>query len=172
MESDAAGSDGSADVDRDGKGATIIGRLRSKLMTHTFESLKIRDFRVLWFGFMGSWTGMQFQQVARGYLAYRLTGSAFAIGLVTLAMGLPRIVLSPIGGYLADRFKKRDVIIWTSLPMTALSGVTGVLYLDHQLTVTWLVVLGFLQGIAFYCVLTLVVARLMAREAKGGQGFQ
>ncbi len=149
MESDAAGSDGSADVDRDRKGATITGRLRSKLMTHTFESLKIRDFRVLWFGFMGSWTGMQFQQVARGYLAYRLTGSAFAIGLVTLAMGLPRIVLSPIGGYLADRFKKRDVLIWTSLPMTALSGATGVLYLDHQLTVTWLVVIGFLQGVAF-----------------------
>lgn len=145
----AAESDNSCEIPNQKRNATFVRKLRSKLVTNTFESMKIRDFRVLWFGFIGSWTGMQFQQVARGYLAYRLTGSAFAIGLVTLAIGLPRIILSPIGGYLADRFKKRDVIIWTSLPMTALSGITGVLYLDHQLTVAWLVVLGFLQGIAF-----------------------
>ncbi|TAN30107.1 MAG: MFS transporter [Actinomycetota bacterium] len=152
---------GQADPDRTSPGAEInsaengssepslVSRLRSKAMSNTFESLKIRDFRVLWFGFMGSWTGMQFQQVARGFLAYRLTGSAFAIGIVTLATGLPRIILSPIGGYLADRFKKRDVIVWTSLPMAALSLATGVLYVDHLLTITWLVILGFLQGICF-----------------------
>ncbi len=127
----------------------FLANVRAKAMSNTFESLKIRDFRVLWFGFMGSWTGMQFQQVARGYLAYRMTGSAFAIGIVTLATGLPRIVLSPIGGYLADRFKKRDVIIWTSLPMTLLSLLTGFLYVEHQLTIAWLVILGFLQGICF-----------------------
>ena len=135
--------------DNGSSSSSLVSRLRSKAMSNTFESLKIRDFRVLWFGFMGSWTGMQFQQVARGYLAYRLTGSAFAIGIVTLATGLPRIILSPIGGYLADRFKKRDVIVWTSLPMAGLSLATGVLYVDHLLTITWLVILGFLQGICF-----------------------
>ncbi len=128
---------------------SAITRFRSKAMSNTFESLKIRDFRVLWFGFMGSWTGMQFQQVARGYLAYRMTGSAFAIGIVTLATGLPRIVLSPIGGFLADRFKKRDVIVWTSVPMTLLSLITGILYVGHSLTIDWLVILGFFQGICF-----------------------
>ena len=128
---------------------SAITRFRSKAMANTFESLKIRDFRVLWFGFMGSWTGMQFQQVARGYLAYRMTGSAFAIGIVTLATGLPRIVLSPIGGFLADRFKKRDVIVWTSVPMTLLSVITGILYVGHSLTIDWLVILGFFQGICF-----------------------
>lgn len=129
--------------------AGIRSRFRSKLMSSTFESMKIRDFRVLWFGFLGSWTGMQFQQVARGYLAYKLTGSAFAIGLVTLAMGLPRIILSPLGGYLADRFNKRDVIVWTSFPMTLLSLLTGGLYIFGDLTVTWLVVFGFVQGVTF-----------------------
>jgi len=144
-----ASSDPSTGVPNSSPRKSPISRLRSKAMSNTFESLKIRDFRVLWFGFMGSWTGMQFQQVARGYLAYRMTGSAFAIGIVTLATGLPRIVLSPIGGYLADRFSKRDVIVWTSVPMTLLSLITGLLYAGHSLTIDWMVVLGFFQGICF-----------------------
>lgn len=115
----------------------------------TFESLKIRDFRVLWYGFLGSWTGMQFQQVARGYLAYKLTGSAFAIGVVTLAIGLPRVVLSPVGGWLADRFDKRSVLVWASMAMAALSVLTAALYVVGALTITVLVVLGLLQGVAF-----------------------
>ena len=122
---------------------------RHRLRDTTFESLQIRDFRVLWTGFMGSWTGMQLQQVARGYLAYKLTGSAFAIGMVTLAMGLPRIFLSPIGGWLADRFAKRDVITWTSSAMSLLSLTTAVIYMFGDLSIAWLVVLGFLQGVAF-----------------------
>lgn len=92
---------------------------------------------------------MQFQQVARGYLAYRLTGSAFAIGLVTLAMGLPRIALSPVGGYLADRFKKRNVIVIMTSAMAFLSTVTALMYLNGLLSITLLVVLGFFQGITF-----------------------
>lgn len=115
----------------------------------TLESLGIRDFRVLWMGFMGSWTGMQFQQVARGYLAYELTGSAFAIGVVTLAMGLPRIVLSPVGGWAADRYPKQTVVVAGSIWMSLLSVATALLYIAGQLTIEWLVVIGLLQGTAF-----------------------
>lgn len=122
---------------------------RSLLGARTFESLKLRDFRVLWFGFMGSWMGMQFLQVARGYLAYRLTGSALAIGLVTLANGLPRIVLSPVGGWLADRFEKRSVVTWSSAAIAVFSIATGVLYLVGDLNITMLVVIGLGQGVAF-----------------------
>lgn len=121
----------------------------NRLRTTTFESLANRDFRVLWLGFIGSWTGNQFQQVARGYLAYKLTGSALAIGVVTLAMGLPRVVLSPIGGWLADRYNKRTVVICTSIAMTLLSALTGSLYLAGDLDFTALVALGLAQGVAF-----------------------
>lgn len=124
-------------------------RRRHSFRETTLESLNIRDFRVLWFGFMGSWFGMQFQQVARGYLAYELTGSAFAIGIVTLAMGLPRIVLSPVGGWLADRYPKQDVATYGSAFMSVLAAATAVLYIAGLLSIAWLVVIGLLQGIAF-----------------------
>lgn len=115
----------------------------------TFESLQFRDFRILWWGFMGSWFAMQLQQVARGYLAYELTGNALSLGLVTMAMGLPRIFLSPVGGVVADRFAKRTVLLWTQafLGITALFAAFLVAF--HLITIPLLMVIGFLQGSAF-----------------------
>lgn len=147
---DTAGDDPPADVlVTTAPERTEGARGRRGFRDTTLESLGIRDFRVLWLGFMGSWTGMQLQQVARGYLAYELTGSALAIGVVTLAMGLPRIVLSPVGGWLADRYPKQSVVVAGSVWMAILSVATAALYLAGQLTIEWLVVIGLLQGTAF-----------------------
>ena len=123
---------------------------RFKGVAHrTFESLGESDFRILWFGFMGSWFAMQMQQVARGYLAYELTGNALALGLVTLAMGLPRIVLSPVGGVLADRFTKRSVLLYTQAALGLIALFQALLLSFHLMTIDWLIVAGFLQGTAF-----------------------
>lgn len=147
---DAVGDDLPADIVLAASAeAPALAPRRRWLRDTTLESLNIRDFRALWFGFMGSWFAMQFQQVARGYLAYELTGSALAIGVVTLAMGLPRIVLSPVGGWLADRYPKRDVVTAGSVFMTVLGVATALLYMAGQLTIGWLVAIGLLQGIAF-----------------------
>jgi len=115
----------------------------------TFQSLEIRDFRILWLGFMGSWVAMQMQQVARGYLAYQLSGNALGLGVVTLAMGLPRIVLSPYGGVLADRFPKRSVLLWTQAALSVFALAQALLLAAHLMTIQWLVLFGFLQGSAF-----------------------
>jgi MFS family permease len=115
----------------------------------TFDSLNESDFRILWLGFMGSWFAMQMQQVARGYLAYELTGNALALGLVTLAMGLPRIVLSPVGGVLADRFTKRSVLLWTQAALGLIALFQALLLSFHAMTIDWLIVAGFFQGAAF-----------------------
>lgn len=115
----------------------------------TFESLAVRDFRVLWFGFMGSWMAMQMQQVARGYLAYQMTGNALSLGLVTLAMGLPRIFLSPFGGVVADRFSKRTVLLWTQCGLGLIALWAAVMVQLNLMTINWLVVTGLLQGAAF-----------------------
>ena len=42
----------------------------------TFAAFRNPDFRLLWFGAVGSLTGAQMLSLARGYLAYQLTGSA------------------------------------------------------------------------------------------------
>ena len=98
---------------------------------------------------MGSWVGMQMQQVARGYLAYQLSGNALGLGLVTLAMGLPRIVFSPYGGVLADRFPKRTVLLWTQAALSLFALGQALLLATHLMTIEWLIVFGFFQGLAF-----------------------
>ncbi len=49
--------------------------------------------------------------MARSLLVYRLTDSALWLGLSMVINFLPVIFLSPIGGMLADRFKKKYVIL-------------------------------------------------------------
>lgn len=127
---------------------SVIDRVRAA-GEQTFASLAVRDFRVLWFGFMGSWMAMQMQQVARGVLAYQITGNAFSLGLVTLAMGLPRIVLSPLGGVVADRFAKRTVLLWTQCALGLISLWGAIMVAAGWMTIDWLVVLGLMQGSAF-----------------------
>lgn len=51
------------------------------------------------------------QSTAQGWLVYRLTGSAFALGLVGFATLLPVLILGLFGGVLADRLPKRKLLV-------------------------------------------------------------
>src|SRR6185312_9200825 len=125
-----------------------LGRMRA-VAVQTFQSLEVPDFRILWFGFMGSWMAMQMQQVARGYLAYKLTGNALSLGLVTLAMGIPRIFLSPLGGVIADRFPKRTVLLWTQAGLGCTALFAAILVSTGVINIQLLMVVGLIQGTAF-----------------------
>lgn len=53
------------------------------------------------------------QQVAVGWLVYRLTDSAFLLGLVGFVSQAPVFVLAPIAGVLADRFDRHRIVLVT-----------------------------------------------------------
>ncbi|MYD43393.1 MAG: MFS transporter [Gammaproteobacteria bacterium] len=77
-------------------------------MLNAFE---YRDFRLIWISSMAASFGMQMQIVARGWLTYDITGSALALSGVMIAFMAPSMVISPIGGVIADRFDKKPVMI-------------------------------------------------------------
>lgn len=89
--------------------------------TPTFASFQQPAFRVIWLGtflyYLAIFSGM----IARGALAKDLGGDNAALGLVTLAFGAVSIVMTPIGGALADRLPKRRVMITSTL----LIGITS-----------------------------------------------
>src|SRR6266581_2490885 len=69
-------------------------------------------YRSYWYGNQANTLVMQMQMVANGYLAFTLTNSATALGVVAFASSLPMLLFSPAGGVLADRLEKRTLLLW------------------------------------------------------------
>jgi len=106
-------------------------------------------YRTYWFGNQASTLMMMMQGVAQGYLAYTLTGSATALGIVGLAQGLPQFVFAPVGGVIADRYAKRNLLLVIQLVLCVSALVIGVLIALGLIQYWHLVVTGFIQGLCF-----------------------
>lgn len=97
-------------VRRRGDAAALDGQA-APVDRSMFASLKLRDYRLLWSGMVGSAFAMNMQLVAQGWLVYEMTTSPMKLAWVSLASTLPQIFLSLVGGVLADRARKREIIL-------------------------------------------------------------
>ena len=66
------------------------------------RALRSRDFRVYFAGQLVSVAGTWMQQIAMGWLAYRLTDSALVLGLLGFASQVPILLFGAIGGVWSD----------------------------------------------------------------------
>ena len=73
-------------------------------------SLGSLEFRKLWTATLCSQSASWALIVARAALVLQLTDSAAWTGYVTFAAMIPSVVVSPVAGYLADRFNRRTVL--------------------------------------------------------------
>ena len=111
------------------------------------ESLRSRDFRWFWVGRLASSATMEMGSVAQGWLAYQLTGSALAIGWVTAGRSIARLLLSLYAGALADRFEKRQLLVWCRGAMVVNALAIGLLILTGTVRVWHLAAYSFLGGV-------------------------
>lgn len=74
-------------------------------------SFRYARFRWVYASNMAFFFAMNAQFVVRGILAFRLTGSALALGLINLAVAVPMLIISPFGGVVADRMDRRRLIV-------------------------------------------------------------
>ncbi|HSB07305.1 MAG TPA: MFS transporter [Thermodesulfobacteriota bacterium] len=98
-------------------------------------ALQYRNYR-LFFGGQGvSLIGTWMQRIAMSWLVYRLTNSAFLLGLVGFTSQIPLFLLTPFAGVLADRMNRRRVLVVTQtlamiqafvLTALVLTGTTAV----------------------------------------------
>jgi MFS family permease len=108
-----------------------------------------RHYRSYWFGNQANTLVMQMQQVANGYLAFTLTNSATALGVVAFAQSLPMLLFAPLGGVLADRLQKRGLLLWIQALQCLISIVIGVLVATERIEYWHLLVSAALQGMSF-----------------------
>lgn len=82
---------------------------------HRFPALHVRDFRLFWLGQVISLSGTWMHSVAQSWLVYSLTKSPLHLGIVASLSSLPILLFTLIGGSVADRYPKRDILIITQI---------------------------------------------------------
>lgn len=102
--------------------------------------MRQRDFGLYFFGNALSATGTWFQNLAAALLVYRLTHSAFLLGVLSFGTFLPSLVLVPWTGSVADRFDRRRVVIAAQVASTALAATLAALAWAGHARV-WVVIL-------------------------------
>ncbi len=111
-----------------------------------FTALSFRDFRLFWFGQLISLSGTWMQSIAQGWLVYSLTKSPFYLGIVAAANSLPILLFTLIGGVIADRFQKRNLLLITQGLSIIPAVMLGVLTSMGIATVWHVAVLAFFLG--------------------------
>lgn len=92
-------------------------------MSAMFRALENRNYRIWAAGALVSNVGTWMQRVAQDWLVLTVltNHSGAAVGITTSLQFLPMLLLGPYGGVLADRYRKRVILLWTQVAM----GLTG-----------------------------------------------
>ena len=117
----------------------------TNLITQRYPALGFPRYRRYWLASFASVGATQLVILGQGWLIFELTGSAWQLGVLGAAAALPNIMMTLLGGVIADRFDKRLIMMSTSLSTTlALSllawlDYSGIVAVWHVLTITALV---------------------------------
>ena len=111
-----------------------------------FASLRIRDFRLLWFSNLAASFSMQMETVARGWLIYDMTGSPLDLTWVMLAYMLPVLVFSLAGGVMADRMRKKSIMVTSQMLNGVATVVLAYIIYSGDVTFAHFIYFGLFNG--------------------------
>lgn len=115
-------------------------------LSTTFRALGSRNYRLYFWGQALSLVGTWMQTVALGWLVYRLTDSAFLLGVVGFSSQIPTLFLAPLTGVAADRFPRRAILLATQTLFMAQALVLAAIVLLHVETIPLIILLSLFHG--------------------------
>jgi MFS family permease len=121
--------------------------LLQSVLRRALAAFHYRDFRVLWFGAFTSTVGNWMQQVAQAWLIFELTHSSFYLGLDYFFGQLPILLLTLIGGVVADRYNRRHVLLGSQLVQMMTAFTLTALILFSVVRVEYILLLSFVAGL-------------------------
>ena len=122
------------------KSVGLLGRI------HTFDSLRIRDYRLLWLGQLDTSLGQWMDSISRGYLIYHITSSPIQLGLAAAMRGIPLFLFGIVAGALADRSGRKTQLIVAQVTNAVLNFILATLVLTNRVQPWHVYVTGFLAG--------------------------
>ncbi len=94
-----------------------------------------------------SFMAMNMQMITRGWLILRLTDdSPLALVAVMVSFSLPMTFMSPIGGALADRLPRRNLVIMSQSGNAIMTVVIGLLDITGIVSFWQVMIIGFING--------------------------
>lgn len=112
-----------------------------------FRSLRHYNYRLFFTGQAISLIGTWMQRVAISWLVYRLTGSAFLLGLITFLSLIPSLILAPYAGSYVDRHNKFKILVITQIILMLQAGALAVMIWFKVYDMFWIAALSLVQGL-------------------------
>lgn len=110
------------------------------------KALYNRNYRIFFVGQGLAVIGVWMQNIALSWLIYRLTESAFMLGLVAFAGQIPNFVLAPFAGVWIDRISKRRVILITQMLSLIQACMLAWLTLTGRIEISHILALSLMLG--------------------------
>lgn len=95
----------------------------------------MKTFFVIWIGQLISLVGSGLTSFALGIWIYQETGQATPFALTALFGTLPRVLLAPVAGVIADRYDRRRIMLLADSGDALVTGVAALLLFSGQLAV-------------------------------------
>ena len=111
-----------------------------------FRALKYKNFRLFISGQSLSLIGTWIQQIAMTWLVYRMTNSAFMLGLLGFSGQIPLFMLAPIAGVLADRWNRHKVLLAIQISALIQALFLSIIVFTGYVQIWHLIVLSILLG--------------------------
>ena len=111
------------------------------------RAFRHRNYRLFFMGQGTSLIGTWMQAIAVSWLVYRLTGSAFLLGLVGFVSQIPTFIFGPIGGVVSDRTNRRSLLLITQSLATIQAFLLAWLTLSNRVTVSQIIYLSVFLGL-------------------------
>ncbi len=110
------------------------------------RALGHRNYRLFFGGQGTSLIGTWMTRIATGWLVYRLTHSAFLLGLVSFSGQIPILILGPFAGVWVDRWNRHTTLVVTQVLSMIQSFWLAALALTGRITVNDIIFLNLFQG--------------------------
>ena len=110
------------------------------------RALRYRNYRLFFGGQSVSLIGTWMTRIATSWLVYRLTHSAFLLGVAGFSLQIPILLLGPFAGVWVDRLDRHRVLVITQILSMIQSFGLAALALSGRITVGEIIALSLFQG--------------------------
>jgi MFS family permease len=111
------------------------------------RALGRRNYRLFFSGQSLSLIGTWMTRIATSWLVYRLTGSAWMLGLISFLGLVPTFLLGPFAGVWVDRWSRHRTLVYTQILSMLQSFALAALAFSGRIAIWHIAVLSVLQGV-------------------------